>query len=295
VNVGFNRQGSMSLLLRGGSSNADAPESVNNRLLLSQLREMDVVLQRVHPCFAPARSSFSAWDTAPVVEALRKIHSSALALHTEVVARCELPKEARAVLPPRASALLPKEVLTELDAASAAEPAALEVAAGKAAARLVQALRIAEADPAAAFELLERVQRAAEVWAAKAQASGAEVSEIGSGSPAAAARPPPPDTADTGGRAQPPSPDGPKRTGAPSLFSLKLARPSRAKVARQCGMAAAARRLAFEIRRAQPTLGLTSCEMAKVGANSQVPRKRKPQGLPPTHKRAHPRGSPLKL
>jgi len=235
---------------------------------------MDVVLQRAHPCFAPARSSLSPGDTKPLVEALRKIHSSALALHTEVVAGFELPNEARAFLPPRASALLPRGVLTELDAASAAEPAALDAAAGVSAAKVIQALRIADAEPALAFELLERVQRAAEVWAAKARAAGAEPSEIGSGSPASAGAPPLPDPADTYGGGQPspgsPDRDGPRRNGSPSLFSLKQIWPSKAKLARQCALATAARRLAFEIRRAQPALGLTACDAAKVGANSQV-------------------------
>jgi len=113
------------------------------------------------------------------------------------------------------------------------------------------------------------VQRAGEVWATKARSSGVE--DIGSGSPSSASwrllR------AEASSSSAPENDEDSGRRGSPALFSRpkgRLARSSRGKVARQVALARAARRLSFEIRRAHPTLDLTSFESAKVRANSQV-------------------------
>jgi len=200
-----------------------------------------------------------------VPQALKAVHRSALALHTEVLSSFVLPRAARERLPSHASSLLPKSVLAELEGIAAAEPGRVDAAAAAAAARVVGQLQLAECDPKTAFLLLERVQRAAEVWSCKAQTAGADPKDIHRFGTGVSLRP-----LAVGSTLDDSSTECPRGSGSRFSFPLGLGRASKAKLARQVALARGARRLAFEIRRAQPTLGLTSYDAAKVGANCQV-------------------------
>lgn len=211
------------------------------------------------------------------------MHAAATALHQELIATLELPPAAARLLPKAAKALLPNDVTAALDKlATASDTKAVErvvrrlkvwrAARGDPRCRLglshprlvPRPPQVGTASPDSALELLDRVQRAAEVWRIKSRATGA-AAPGGSTDAESAARL----LQTQEGSSPDPSPAA-RRGGWASM--LKMGGAPRSRAVRLQARCFAARQLCVEIRRAQPDLGTTSCEASKVSANGQAQR-----------------------
>ncbi|KAL1515502.1 hypothetical protein AB1Y20_002125 [Prymnesium parvum] len=137
-------------------------EDVKRTAYLEELRTIDSTLQHMHPCFAYFRDTFSPGQAHPRLKTLHELQGKALAINLELIWHFHLPEAATRLLPRHASVLLPRMIARELRDAFIGPKAAVE-----AAEKIVKRLGLEHSEPELVLLLLERVQRAAEVWQLK--------------------------------------------------------------------------------------------------------------------------------
>ena len=171
-----------------------APDSARTTYL-DALRKLDNELQRVHPTFDQSRDTpapITPEQLSSRLELLHELHEVAISINLELLSQVQLPDEmARAHLPSRAAPLLPRTLARELRtlaielrAVSSASsppsppspPSTARLPTGALRTTLdvlLDRLGLERLSPQLAAELLDRLERAAEVWQCSAD-RGAE-------------------------------------------------------------------------------------------------------------------------
>ena len=163
----------------------EAPDSARTTYL-DALRKLDNELQRVHPTFDQSRDTPAPGTPEQLtsrLELLHELHEIAISINLELLSQVQLPDEmARAHLPSRAAPLLPRTLARELRTlarelravSSASSTARLPTGALRTTLdALLDRLGLERLSPQLAAELLDRLERAAEVWQCSAD-RGAE-------------------------------------------------------------------------------------------------------------------------
>ena len=267
---------------------------------LEELRRIDRALQHIHPTFAQSPEVCTAELARQRHREVRSLQSAAIAINLELSFYVRLPESVgRRHLPTHAAPLLPRPLARQLRLL-AGDPRGPARGVGE----VAEWLGVGRASEADVLELLDRIERAAEIWQLKSeillgivhQGSGGKAGGGGKAGSAVAGRPTlerrssasaagmgsaPWLGAANGGHA-----DGLERTGTarlppPATGRANSLRPSR--LARLLGMASAkqlgahadgkavaARALALEIRRLHPGLPQSGLEKAKVAHNRSV-------------------------
>lgn len=173
IRRGSTRRGSCQL---PGVEHADTEGDETRTSYLDELRKIDNELQRVHPTFAHYREIFTPCtpeQAAPRLLQLHKLQSTAISINLELIFHERLPDESSSrYLPSNAAPLLPRALARELRSLAMklfAEPATALEHVSLRVLMLVSRLGVAEAAVADVVGLLDRVERAAEVWQIKAE------------------------------------------------------------------------------------------------------------------------------